>query len=131
MVLIRKIAENIVIPVTNLIMQMTETETWSHWLKSSRWQKPDVQDDAEEDGVKLNDVIEKPVAGVGWYIGKYFQNCFPIVRFLALHVVVGNNVDVDAAVGLEADGNDHGQEIKDGVFALVDDFPTLKDVILV
>ena len=81
--------------------------------------------------MKLNDVIEKPVAGVGWYIGKYFQNCFPIVRFLALHVVVGNNVDVDAAVGLEADGNDHGQEIKDGVFALVDDFPTLQDVILV
>ena len=50
---------------------------------------------------------------------------------MVLHVVVGNNVDVDAAVGLEADGNDHGQEIKDGVFALVDDFPTFKDVILV
>ena len=93
--------------------------------------QPDVENNAEEDWVKFNDVIEKPVAGVGWYIGKYFQNCCSIVRFLVLHVVVGNNVDVDTAVGLEADGNDHGQEIKDGVFALVDDFPTFKDVILV
>ena len=64
-------------------------------------------------------------------LGNTSENIFRIVRFQVLHVVVGNNVDVDATVGLEADGNDHGQEIKDGVFALVDDFPTLKDVILV
>ena len=62
---------------------------------------------------------------------KVFSKLFSYCSVLVLHVVVGNNVDVDAAVGLEADGNDHGQEIKDGVFALVDDFPTLKDVILV
>ena len=64
-------------------------------------------------------------------LGNTSESIFKIVRFLVLHVVVGNNVDVDATVGLEADGNDHGQEIKDGVFALVDDFPTFKDVILV
>ena len=64
-------------------------------------------------------------------LGNTSENIFRIVRFQVLHVVIGNNVDVDAAVGLEANGNDHGQEIKDGVFALVDDFPTLKDVILV
>ena len=62
---------------------------------------------------------------------KVFSKLFSYCSVLVLHVVVGNNVDVDAAVGLEADGNDHGQEIKDGVFALVDDFPTLKVVILV
>ena len=62
---------------------------------------------------------------------KVFSKLFSYCSVLVLHVVVGNNVDVDAAVGLEADGNDHGQEIKDGVFALVDDFPTFKDVILV
>ena len=62
---------------------------------------------------------------------KVFSKLFSYCSVLVLHVVVGNNVDVDAAVGLEADGNDHGQEIKDGVFALIDDFPTLKDVILV
>ena len=62
---------------------------------------------------------------------KVFSKLFSYCSVLVLHVVVGNNVDVDAAVGLEANGNDHGQEIKDGVFALVDDFPTLKVVILV
>ena len=62
---------------------------------------------------------------------KVFSKLFSYCSVLVLHVVVGNNVDVYAAVGLEANGNDHGQEIKDGVFALVDDFPTLKDVILV
>ena len=62
---------------------------------------------------------------------KVFSKLFSYCSVLVLHVVVGNNVDVYAAVGLEANGNDHGQEIKDGVFALVDDFPTLKVVILV
>ena len=43
-------------------------------------------------------------------------------------VLMANYHDYDY---YDNNGNDHGQEIKDGVFALVDDFPTFKDVILV
>ena len=38
-------------------------------------------------------------------------------------MVVGDDVDVDAAVGLEPDGDHHDQEVKDGVLAIAHNLP--------
>ena len=40
-------------------------------------------------------------------------------------MVVGDDVDVDAAVGLEPDGDHHDEEVKDGVLAFAHNLPIL------
>ena len=45
------------------------------------------------------------------------------IRLHVLHGVVGDDVDVDAAVGLEPDGDHHDEEVKDGVLAFADNLP--------
>ena len=40
-----------------------------------------------------------------------------------VHVVVGDDVDIDAAVSLEPDGDHHDEEVKNGVLAFTDNLP--------
>ena len=40
-----------------------------------------------------------------------------------IHVVVGDDVDIDAAVSLEPDGHHHDEEVKNGVLAFADNLP--------
>ena len=40
-----------------------------------------------------------------------------------IHVVVGDDVDIDAAVSLEPNGDHHDKEVKNWVLALADNLP--------
>ena len=58
------------IVITNLVILMVRHEIK---IKGQNKEKPDVEDDAEKDWMKLNDVIEEPVLADGCHYQSYSE----------------------------------------------------------